>query len=93
MRPATEAPEVYNTKENRSQEGHDGTNQDTSEDKDRGINLIEEKLKVRKHYEEEHVPNKDINKEMDVNEHDKPLGIDNNSGDDDKEEADDGPYT
>jgi hypothetical protein len=42
---------------------------------------------------EKYVPVEDINKEMDVKEYDKPLGVDNNSGDDDKEEADDGPYT
>ena len=89
----TEAPEVSNTKENRSLEGQDGTNQATSDDKDKGINLIEEKMKVGRHDEEEHVPNEDIDKEMDVKEHDKPLGIDNNSGDDDEEEADDGSYT
>jgi hypothetical protein len=50
-------------------------------------------MKVGRNDEEEYVLDEDINKEMDVREHDKPLNIDNTSGDDDKEEADDGPYT
>jgi hypothetical protein len=50
-------------------------------------------MKVGRNYEKEYVPDKDINKEMDVREHDKPLDADNASEDDDKEEADDEPYT
>jgi hypothetical protein len=42
----TEAPEVHNTKENRSLEGQDETNQTTSDDKDKGINLTKEKMEV-----------------------------------------------
>jgi hypothetical protein len=42
----TEAPEVSNTKENRSLEGHNGTNQAASDDRDKGTTLTKEKMKI-----------------------------------------------
>ena len=82
----SEAPEVSDTKENRSLQA-------TSDDKYKGINLTKEKMKVGRNDEEGYVPGEDINKEMDVREHDKPLDTDNASEDDDEEEVDDEPYT
>ena len=80
----TEAPEVSNTKENRSLEGQEETNQATSDDKDKGINLPKEKMEVGRNDEEEFVPNEN-----------KPPGDDDISEDDDKaaEEAVNEPYT
>jgi hypothetical protein len=89
----TEAPEVSNTKENRSLEGQYETNQAASDDKDMGINLTREQMEVGRNDEEEFVPNADINKEMDIREEDKPLETDDASGDDDNEEAVNEPYT
>jgi hypothetical protein len=66
----TEAPEVSNTRENRSLEGHDETKQATSDDKDKGTNLTKEKIKVGRDDEEEYVLDGDIIKEIDVGKHD-----------------------
>jgi hypothetical protein len=50
-------------------------------------------LKLGRNDEEDYVPDEGVNKEMEVRECDKPLDIDTASGEDDKEEADGGPYT
>jgi hypothetical protein len=108
----TEAPEVSNTTENRSLEGHDETRQATSNNKNKGTNHIKEKMKVGRNYEEEYVLNDgttysspggelpfkitedgDVDEEMDVRQHDKPLDTDNAPKDDEKEKADHEPYT
>jgi hypothetical protein len=44
----TEAPEVSNTTENRSLEGHNETRQATSNNKNEGTNHTKEKMKVGK---------------------------------------------
>jgi hypothetical protein len=80
----TEAPEGPNTKENRSLEGHDGTNQATSDDREKGTTLTKEKMKIGRNNEEEYVLDEDINRVMDVREHDKPLDIDDASKDNDE---------
>jgi hypothetical protein len=89
----SEVPKVSETKENRSLEGQDEINQDTSDNKNKGKNIPKEKMDVGRNDEEEFVPNADINKEMDVRQDDKPLETDDTSEDDEKEEADDEPYT
>jgi hypothetical protein len=56
----TEAPEVFNTKKNRSLEGQHEKNYTTSGDRDKGVNLPKEKMDVGRNDEEDHVPNENI---------------------------------
>jgi hypothetical protein len=53
---STEAPEVSNTKKNRSLEGHNETKQAATDDKDEGTDHTEETVKTGRNYEEEYVP-------------------------------------
>jgi hypothetical protein len=87
---STEAHEAPKTKENRSLEGQDETNQATSDDKKKGTYLPKEKLDVGRNEEEELDPNEGI-----AGENEKPPGTNDVSEDDDKaaEEDVDEPHT
>jgi hypothetical protein len=52
-----EAPEAPNKKENRSLKGQNETNRNTSDDKNKGVNLPKEKMNVGRNYGEKSVPN------------------------------------
>jgi hypothetical protein len=61
----TEEPEISKTKENRSLEGQDETNQAPSNDKNKRINISKEQMDVGRNDEEELVPNENITGDQD----------------------------
>ena len=86
----TEEPGIYKTKENRSLEGQDETNQAPSDDNSKRIDISKENMDVGRNDEEKPVPDENI-----TGEDDEPPGTDDVSEDDDTAvvEAIDEPYT
>jgi hypothetical protein len=71
----TEASGGPNTKENRSLEEHKKANNVTSDDSNKGTTLTKEITKVGRNDEEEYILVVEINQDMNVGEHDKPIDI------------------